>query len=98
MGDRRRTCSLQIRPFDYPIVIGYFGGGYAREMEEQDGLAEAARAAIADAFGSKAIAGLSQPLASSWFRDPWSRGGLGSRKVGHCTIIRRDPVIRTGHR
>jgi monoamine oxidase len=82
-GDRRRTCSLQIRPFDYPIVIGYFGGGYARELEEQDGLAEAARAAIADAFGSEAIAGLSQPLASSWFRDPWSRGAYSAARPGH---------------
>ena len=27
-GDRRRTCSLQIRPFGYPIVIAYFGGAY----------------------------------------------------------------------
>ena len=82
-GDRRRTCSLQIRPFDYPIVIGYFGGAYARELEEQSGLAEGARAAIVNAFGSKAIEGLSQPVASSWFLDPWSRGAYSAARPGH---------------
>jgi monoamine oxidase len=82
-GDRRRTCNLQIRPFDYPVVIAYFGGTYARELEEQDGLGEAARDAIAEAFGSKAIESLSEPLASSWYRDPRSRGGYSAARPGH---------------
>jgi len=82
-GDRRRTCSLQIRPFDYPIVIAYFGGAYARELEEQDGLAEAARQGIAHVFGAKALASLSRPLVSSWFLDPWTRGGYSAARPGH---------------
>ena len=82
-GDRRRTCSLQIRPFNYPIVSCYFGGAYARELEEQDGLGQAAREAIADAFGANALASLSEPLVSSWFCDPWSRGGYSAARPGH---------------
>jgi len=93
-GDRRQTCSLQIRPFDYPIVIGYFGGAYARELEEQNGLAEGARAAIVNAFGSKAVEGLSQPVASSWFRDPWSRGAYSAARPGHgdCRADLASPI------
>jgi len=93
-GDRRRTCSLQIRPFDYPIVIGYFGGAYARELEEQNGLAEGARAAIVNAFGSKAAEGLSEPVASSWFLDPWSRGAYSAARPGHgdCRADLAAPV------
>ena len=35
-------------------------------------------------FGADALKGLSRPLASSWFRDPWSRGGYSAARPGHA--------------
>lgn len=81
--DTSRTCSLQIRPFGRDIVNCYFGGRFAREMEEQGTMVEAARAELVNAFGSKVTQHLTDPRATAWFLDPDSRGSYSAALPGH---------------
>jgi monoamine oxidase len=81
--DTSRTCSLQIRPFGRDIVNCYFGGRFAREMEEQGTMVEAARAELVNAFGSKVTKHLADPRATAWFLDPDSRGSYSAALPGH---------------
>jgi len=81
--DTSRTSSLQIRPFGRNIVSCYFGGRFARELEEQGTMIEAARAELVNAFGSKVTQYLSDPLSTSWFLDPDSRGSYSAALPGH---------------
>lgn len=81
--DTSRTSSLQIRPFGRDIVSCYFGGRFARELEEQGTMVEAARAELVNAFGSKVTQYLSDPLSTAWFLDPDSRGSYSAAQPGH---------------
>jgi monoamine oxidase len=81
--DTSRTSSLQIRPFGRDIVSCYFGGRFARELEEQGTMIEAAREELINAFGSKVVQHLSEPCATAWFLDPDSRGSYSAALPGH---------------
>jgi len=81
--DTSRTSSLQIRPFGRDIVSCYFGGRFARELEEQGTMIEAAREELINAFGSKVTQHLGEPCATAWFLDPDSRGSYSAALPGH---------------
>ncbi len=81
--DTSRTCSIQLRPFGRDIVSCYFGGRFARELEEQGTMIEAAREEMVNAFGSKVTQHLAEPSATSWFLDPDSRGSYSAALPGH---------------
>jgi monoamine oxidase len=81
--DTSRTSSLQIRPFGRDIVSCYFGGRFARELEELGTMVEAARAELVNAFGSKVTQHLTDPLSTAWYLDPDSRGSYSAALPGH---------------
>ena len=81
--DTSRTSSLQIRPFGRDIVSCFFGGSYARELEETGTMVEAAMADMVHAFGSDIRRQLSEPLSTAWFLDPFARGSYSAARPGH---------------
>ena len=79
-----RTASAEIRPFGRDIVICYFGGGYARELEESGGLVAAGEAALVNLFGASVRKHLRRPTATNWHLDPFARGAYSAARPGHA--------------
>jgi monoamine oxidase len=82
--DTSRTSSIQIRPFGRDIVGCYFGGSYARELEETGTLAEAAENDLVHALGGDIRRHLSAPKATAWYLDPHARGSYSAALPGHA--------------
>jgi monoamine oxidase len=82
--DRAATGSYHLRPFGRPIIEGYFGGQFARELEEQgDGaFARFAIDQIAALLGNDMRRRLHALAESAWGRDPFARGSYSYAKVG----------------
>ena len=78
----RETGSYTLRPFGRPVIEGYFGGEFARALEDEGGGAFAAFAIgqIVGALGSGMRARLRPIAESAWARDPLA---LGSYSYGN---------------
>ena len=48
-----RTASYQTRPLEREVLLAYFGGGFARELEERNELESFALDELAGIFGSE---------------------------------------------
>jgi len=84
--DRSATGSYQLRPFGQPCIEGYFGGSYARMLEEAgDGaLGAAAVEEVVALLGSEYRKRL-RPLASSrWALDEFALGAYSCALPGHA--------------
>jgi len=87
-GATMRTAmgSFHLRPFGQPCIEGYFGGRYARELEDEGPGALAARAIeeISTLLGSDFRRKL-KPLAQSrWAHDPFARGSYSHALPGQA--------------
>ena len=51
-GTTVRTTSFSVRPAGHDVLLAYFGGGYARELERDGALVAAAREELARLFGA----------------------------------------------
>jgi monoamine oxidase len=83
-ADTARTCSIQFRPFGRDLVICYFGGRYARELEERESLIAAGEEALTHLFGSAVRKQLRKPTATAWYLDPYARGAYSAARPGHA--------------
>jgi monoamine oxidase len=84
--DRVATGSYHLRPFGRPIIEGYFGGQFARELEQQ-GEGSFVRFAIDQitALLGRDMRKRLHPLAeSAWGGDPFARGSYSYAKVGQA--------------
>ncbi len=88
IGDRSKaaTGSYHIRPFHWPVIEGYFGGRFARELEMagEDAFAEQAIAEICGIFGTTWRSRLRLIAASGWVNDPFSQGSYSHALPGHA--------------
>jgi monoamine oxidase len=87
-GATMRTAmgSFHLRPFGQPCIEGFFGGSFARALEEAGDGALAAQAIdeIASLLGSDFRRKL-KPLAESrWAHDPFARGAYSHALPGHA--------------
>jgi monoamine oxidase len=87
-GATMRTAmgSFHLRPFGQPCIEGFFGGSFARALEDAGDGALAAQAIdeIAALLGSDFRRKL-KPLAESrWARDPFARGAYSHALPGHA--------------
>jgi monoamine oxidase len=87
-GATMRTAmgSFHLRPFGQPCIEGYFGGRYARELEDEGAGALAAQAIdeISALLGSDFRRKL-KPLAQSrWAHDPFARGSYSHALPGQA--------------
>jgi monoamine oxidase len=77
-----RTASLTVRPAGQDLLLAFFGGRYAAELELAGALDTAAREAIARAFGSDVTARILRTTATAWLTDPWARGSYSAARPG----------------
>jgi monoamine oxidase len=84
--DRVETGSYHLRPLGRPLVEGYFGGEFARELEKegQAGFASFAIDQLAALIGNDIRKRLELIAASNWVRDPWARGSYSRARPGHA--------------
>ncbi|MBR0990867.1 FAD-dependent oxidoreductase [Bradyrhizobium japonicum] len=87
-GATMRTAmgTYHIRPFGQPCIDGFFGGTFARELEDAGDGAFAAQSIdeIADYLGNDIRRKL-KPLAESrWGHDPFARGAYSHALPGHA--------------
>lgn len=87
-GATMRTAmgTYHIRPFGQPCIDGFFGGSFARELEDAGDGAFAAQSIdeIADYLGNDVRRKL-KPLAESrWGYDPFARGAYSHALPGHA--------------
>jgi monoamine oxidase len=83
---RTAMASFHLRPFGQPCIEGFFGGTYARDLEDAGDGAFAAESIdqIVALLGSDFRRKL-KPLAESrWARDPFARGAYSHALPGHA--------------
>jgi monoamine oxidase len=87
--DRVATGSYHLRPFGAPMIEGYFGGSFARELEEagEKAFAEFAIEQIAALLGNDMRKRLTVMAVSRWHHDPYARGSYSHAAVG-CSAQR----------
>lgn len=89
-----RTVSFTVRPAGQELVLAYFGGHYARELETQGALEVAAREELVKLFGGKPGRRIQRTTATAWVGDPWARGAYSAARPGfaHCRTVLARPV------
>jgi monoamine oxidase len=81
-----RTVSFTVRPAGQALILAFFGGGYARELEAQGALEAAAREELVRLFGADLGRRVRKATATAWSTDPWARGSYSAARPGfaHC--------------
>jgi monoamine oxidase len=87
-GATMRTAmgSFHLRPFGQPCIEGFFGGTFARELEDAGDGALAAESIdqIVALLGSDFRRKLKPQAESRWARDPFARGAYSHALPGHA--------------
>ncbi|MDE5444559.1 NAD(P)-binding protein [Bradyrhizobium sp. CSA207] len=87
-GATMRTAmgTYHIRPFGQPCIEGFFGGSFARDLEDAGDGAIAAQSIdeIADLLGSDIRRKLKPLYESRWAQDPFARGSYSHALPGHA--------------
>jgi monoamine oxidase len=83
---RREMGTYHLRPFGQPCIEGFFGGRYARELEDAgDGAIAAASIDEIVSFLGSDFRGKLKPLRESrWAQDPFARGSYSHALPGHA--------------
>lgn len=89
-----RTASVTVRPAGQEVLLLFFGGAYARELEEKAALESAAREALVGLFGHDLGRKLRRMTATAWSTDPWARGSYSAARPGfaRCRTVLAAPV------
>jgi len=89
-----RTASVTVRPAGHELVQVFFGGAYARELEDTGALESAARDELARLFGSDVRDKIRRTTATAWLGDPWARGSYSAARPGfaRCRAILGEPI------
>ncbi|MDD1528586.1 FAD-dependent oxidoreductase [Bradyrhizobium sp. WBOS7] len=83
---RTEMGTYHIRPFGQPCIEGFFGGSFARALEDSGEGAIAAQAIseIAGFLGNDIRRKLKPLYASRWARDPFAQGSYSHALPGHA--------------
>jgi len=84
---RTATGAYHIRPFGQPCIEGFFGGSFARELEDAGDGATAAQSIdeIASLLGNDIRRKLKPLCESRWANDPFARGAYSHALPGHAS-------------
>jgi monoamine oxidase len=80
----RRTAAYETRPAEQEVLLAFFGGGYARELELRGELEACAREQLTQIFGSDFSRHLRRAVSTRWVQDPWARGSYSAALPGHA--------------
>jgi monoamine oxidase len=85
-SDTVRTANYQFFPFGQPLVIGYVGGSFARELESAgaDAMTAFALDELAQLFGSDVRRRVVKSTVTAWASDPYIGGGYSAARPGHA--------------
>jgi monoamine oxidase len=83
---RAAMGTYHLRPFGHDCIEGFFGGRFARDLEDAGDGAFAAQSIdeIADLLGNDIRRKLSPLAESRWARDPFARGSYSHALPGHA--------------
>jgi monoamine oxidase len=76
------------------LILVFFGGGYARELEAARALEAAARDELGSVFGSDLGRRIRRSTATAWLADPWARGSYSAARPGcaRCRGTLVEPI------
>lgn len=77
-----RTGSYATRPSGEEVLLGYFGGKLAMELEQRNELEAFARDELSRIFGSRFPDAIRHTLSTAWGSDPWARGSYSAALPG----------------
>jgi monoamine oxidase len=69
-----RTASYAVRPTGHDVLLAYFGGNLARDLEMRGELEVFARDELKSLFGSDFVGKITRAVGSAWSTDPFARG------------------------
>jgi monoamine oxidase len=83
---RTEMGTYHLRPFGQPCIEGFFGGRYARQLEDagEGAIAAAAIDEIVGFLGNDFRRKLKPLCESRWARDPFARGSYSHALPGHA--------------
>jgi monoamine oxidase len=89
-----RTASVTVRPGGRELMLAYFGGDYARDLEAEGALEAAARDVLVMLFGAASGRRVRRSTATAWVGDPWARGSYSAARPGfaRCRTVLAHPV------
>jgi len=89
-----RTASVTVRPAGHELLLAFFGGAYARELEVAGALEPAARDELGRLFGSDLGRKIRRSTATAWLGDPWARGSYSAARPGFARTraVLAEPV------
>ena len=84
--DRVATGSYEVRPHGWPMIVGFFGGALALDLERAGPAAmeDFAAGELAALFGSGIRRRLRRLASSAWASDPFARGSYSCALPGHA--------------
>jgi len=92
--DTERTGSYATRPAGQDVLLAFYGGNLAKELEERGELEGFAREELQRIFGSGFGKHLLSAVSTAWHGDEWSRGAYSAALPG-CAHMRermQEPV------
>jgi monoamine oxidase len=81
-----RTGSYAVRPNGSDVLLAYFGGSLARDLEMRGELEVFARDELKSIFGTDFIRKIRASLSSSWVSDPFSMGSYSAALPGKAHL------------
>jgi monoamine oxidase len=77
-----RTAAYSTHPSDEDVLLAYFGGNLAIELEQRNELEAFARDELSAIFGSRFPDDIRQTLSTAWAGDLWARGSYSAALPG----------------
>jgi monoamine oxidase len=81
-----RTASYAIRPAGHELLLAYFGGSFARELEMRNELEAFAREDLANILGHELLKKIRRATHTTWASDPFSRGSYSAAQPGYAHL------------
>lgn len=78
--------SYATRPAGQEVLLAYFGGPLARDLELRGELEAFARDELGQMFGADFLRGIEQTLTTSWVSDAWAQGCYSYAKPGRARM------------
>lgn len=84
--ERTETSAYHFRPFGRPLVEAYFGGAFARQLENagEGAFLEVARTELGERFGTNFARRLQPVALHRWGTDAWAGGSYSCALPGHA--------------